>query len=175
MNISYHFTGQQVEPECVAELKDMRKSLMEDYKISPDIVTACDLEIKAHCGGGLQREGKTLHCLMDLARPKKRVISSECRGEVSTNTCTPEVYIKLLLFNCGSKHVCKERDKESFLMLTNFLYLKLYGNFLVYAHLQYMIYKNCFVILKDHYRCRHSIINYRGKCINISFHRASLM
>lgn len=71
-----------MEPECVAELKDMRKSLMEDYKISPDIVSACEAEIKDHCGGGLQREGKTLHCLMDLARPKRDLISHDCKAEV---------------------------------------------------------------------------------------------
>ena len=60
----------------------MRRSLLEDYKISPNIVTACDLEIKNYCGNGLQREGKTLHCLMDLARPKKNEISNDCKGEV---------------------------------------------------------------------------------------------
>ncbi len=83
-----------MEPECVAELRVMRKSLLEDYKISPSVTAACDLEIRDQCGGGLQREGKTLHCLMDLARPQKMrkdaadgdttktAIRNECKAEV---------------------------------------------------------------------------------------------
>lgn len=63
---------------------------MEDYKISPDVVARCAKEISEECGGGLQREGKTLHCLMDLARPHRKgdghkmeqVLSDACRVEV---------------------------------------------------------------------------------------------
>ena len=49
-------------------MKDMRKSLMSDYQISPEIVKDCANEIKEHCGK-LHRNGKTLHCLMKLAKP----------------------------------------------------------------------------------------------------------
>ncbi len=87
------FVGQPVSPECVAELEEMRRALMEDYKISPEIVSECSEEINKHCGGGLQREGKTLHCLMDLARPRRmngkgeyrmeRDIGKSCQREVS--------------------------------------------------------------------------------------------
>ena len=95
------FPGSEVSPECVAELRDMRKSLMNDYKISPDIVADCATEIQNSCNGGLQREGKTLHCLMDLARPNKgrqyeRSISPECKASVSlTHTL---IYSSLLCY-----------------------------------------------------------------------------
>jgi len=57
----------KVSPECITELKEMRRSLMEDYLISPEIVQACEREIKEQCDG-MERNGKTLHCLMDAAR-----------------------------------------------------------------------------------------------------------
>ena len=47
----------------------MRRSLMEDYMISPEIVQACEREIKEQCDG-MERNGKTLHCLMDQARKR---------------------------------------------------------------------------------------------------------
>lgn len=66
-------------------------SLMEDYKISPELVVACDKEIKKRCNGGVEREGKTLHCLMDVARiaGKKTVkdedrMSARCLAEVGS-------------------------------------------------------------------------------------------
>lgn len=73
--------------ECLAEMRDMRRSLLEDYQITPSLVRACSSEIKDSCGGGLQREGKTLHCLMDLARKTEKqegpdFISVACRKQV---------------------------------------------------------------------------------------------
>ena len=47
--------GGEVHAECIGELKDVRQSLMEDFKISPDIVDKCESEISEHCGGGLHR------------------------------------------------------------------------------------------------------------------------
>ena len=81
-----------VEPECVAELKDMRRSIMEDYEISPDLVVHCKEAIEEHCGKGLEKEGKTLHCLMDLARtkpgePNQAEMKPECRREVRMLFC----------------------------------------------------------------------------------------
>ncbi|XP_074644298.1 Golgi apparatus protein 1-like isoform X2 [Tubulanus polymorphus] len=60
-----------VSPECLAEMQDYRRSLMQDYQISPEVVTDCASELKNHCDNGFKREGKTIHCLMDLARPRK--------------------------------------------------------------------------------------------------------
>ena len=88
-------------PECIGELKEVRRSLMEDYKISPEIVTKCHEEIQSQCNGGLHREGKTLHCLMDLARPRRKekdskrmetFMSVECRRSVSISVIGAEFY-----------------------------------------------------------------------------------
>ena len=83
--------GKQLTPECVTEMKDVRSSLMEDYKITPELVSACDIEIRDYCDAGLHRQGKTIHCLMDLSRPKLgrnngnqgRQIGNDCRKAVS--------------------------------------------------------------------------------------------
>ncbi|GAB1597551.1 Golgi apparatus protein 1-like [Argonauta hians] len=58
-----------ISSECIAEVDDMRKAIMEDFQITPEIVIQCDTEIQKYCDGGANKEGKTLHCLMDLARP----------------------------------------------------------------------------------------------------------
>ncbi|ESO11293.1 hypothetical protein HELRODRAFT_116840 [Helobdella robusta] len=63
--------GRQVKAECRMELKEVRRSMMEDYRISPSIVVGCSNEIEQKCGGSLRRDGGTIHCLMDLARPQK--------------------------------------------------------------------------------------------------------
>jgi len=82
--------GHDVAPECQAELLDLRKQLMEDFSITPELVSKCSTEITKECDGGLHRKGKTLHCLMDLMRPnpkkgkaRQQDISEGCRGEMS--------------------------------------------------------------------------------------------
>ena len=76
-----------MDPDCQKEMHDMRSSLMEDYKISPDIVTECSREISEHCG--MHREGRTLHCLMGLARNHHKDtqdqvdLTKSCRRAVS--------------------------------------------------------------------------------------------
>ncbi|ELT94856.1 hypothetical protein CAPTEDRAFT_177499 [Capitella teleta] len=80
--------GQEVRPECVAELNDMRRALLEDYEVSPNLVMACSVEIQTECEP-MEKGGRTLHCLMDLARTKrvngekpKERISSQCKAEL---------------------------------------------------------------------------------------------
>ncbi|KAL3859182.1 hypothetical protein ACJMK2_009412 [Sinanodonta woodiana] len=73
-----------VTPECMAEMGEMRRSLMSDYQISPEIVIRCNKEINEKCRG-LQSEGRTLHCLMDMANVRKNPdidhrISVECKA-----------------------------------------------------------------------------------------------
>ena len=73
----------------------MRRSLMEDYKISPKLVVACEDDIKAFCENGIERGGHTIHCLMEHAHPAKgmhrgarvggNTISKPCFAEVSWN------------------------------------------------------------------------------------------
>lgn len=49
--------GHEVAPECQAELLDLRKQLMEDYSITPELVNKCSTEITRDCDGGLHRKG----------------------------------------------------------------------------------------------------------------------
>ncbi|XP_061189977.1 Golgi apparatus protein 1-like isoform X2 [Saccostrea echinata] len=80
-------TEKQISPECQAEMAELRQELMEDYSISPEILTDCKTEIMESCDKGLERGGKTIHCLMDLARPardqrshkQQKTMSAKCR------------------------------------------------------------------------------------------------
>ena len=64
---------------------------MEDYQISPEIMVDCTKELKM-CSPD-EHQGKTIHCLMDLARARKRerdnnqqdVLTPRCRRTVSFN------------------------------------------------------------------------------------------
>ncbi|KAK3085351.1 hypothetical protein FSP39_001959 [Pinctada imbricata] len=60
---------ESLSAQCIAEMSELRQSLMEDYQISPEIVANCGTEI-TKCGGGVKRGGETLHCLMAMAQPK---------------------------------------------------------------------------------------------------------
>lgn len=82
-----------VEPECAAELKSVRHSLLEDYAITPELVDACDAEIRQQCQNVVHRQ--TIHCLMDLARPSK---SHDTKTRASRQ-CQAEVYICCTVIN----------------------------------------------------------------------------
>ncbi|XP_041454489.1 Golgi apparatus protein 1-like isoform X2 [Lytechinus variegatus] len=73
--------GAKFSGECQAELTDTRKEIMSDYMINPELVKACSSEIEDQCRG-LRREGKTIHCLMALA--KKGEMSPQCKKGLST-------------------------------------------------------------------------------------------
>lgn len=68
--------GTKVSRDCQMEMIEHRKILMEDYRLSPEIVADCSVDINSFCNT-LEVGGKTIHCLMEHARPKKR------RGRVS--------------------------------------------------------------------------------------------
>jgi len=76
-----------LEHECLAEMHEVRKSLVEDYEVNPLLVRDCSHEIEKYCGGRLHRAGRTVHCLMNLARSKKKeddtAISARCVRTVS--------------------------------------------------------------------------------------------
>lgn len=55
-----------VDPDCDAQLFAYRQFLMEDYSLSPDVVSMCKNEIRDYCDGGITKGGETLHCLMGL-------------------------------------------------------------------------------------------------------------
>jgi len=76
-----------LEHECLSEMLEVRKSLVEDYEVNPLLVRDCSHEIEKYCGGRLHRAGRTIHCLMNLARSKKTeddsVMSPRCVRTVS--------------------------------------------------------------------------------------------
>ncbi|XP_012256488.2 Golgi apparatus protein 1 [Athalia rosae] len=70
----------KIAPDCQAEMFDHRKILMEDYKLSPEIVKDCGNNILTFCNG-LEVGGKTIHCLMEHTRPRKKKsrVAPECQ------------------------------------------------------------------------------------------------
>jgi Golgi apparatus protein 1 len=74
------------------EMIEHRKILMEDYRLSPEIVAQCSRDINIFCNT-LEVGGKTIHCLMEHTRLKKRKgrVSPQCQRAVSlfssVNTC----------------------------------------------------------------------------------------
>jgi hypothetical protein len=61
-----------------------RQMLMTDYMLSPQLVGECNDEIIKYCGGGIERNGKTLHCLFLNAKEffKKGQFKLGCFKEV---------------------------------------------------------------------------------------------
>ncbi len=75
--------GEKLDGECVREMVDHRRMLMEDYELSPNLVMSCEDEIRENCGGGLEKGGKTLHCLFGLAKKiGEKNIKKECLKQV---------------------------------------------------------------------------------------------
>lgn len=82
--------GAGVEPECRAELVEHRKMLMTDFQLNPNIVKYCKDEIKNYCNGGIERGGKTLHCLLNKAK-MSRVKIGYMNKLNFTDSCFAEV------------------------------------------------------------------------------------
>ncbi|XP_071092042.1 Golgi apparatus protein 1-like [Haliotis cracherodii] len=76
-------SGKKLKGKCVAQMEDVRKMLMEDYRLSPNLVARCGEEIKNHCSDK-DIGGETLHCLMGLAKEvtDKPKISPACTREL---------------------------------------------------------------------------------------------
>jgi Cysteine rich repeat. len=97
----FMYLGSKVSRDCQMEMMEHRKILMEDYRLSPEIVTDCSEDIKSFCNT-LEVGGKTIHCLMEHARPKKRKgrVSPTCQRAVSlfcsVNTCCLALDLKLI-------------------------------------------------------------------------------
>lgn len=86
--------GTKIEEDCEAEMRDHRRILMEDYRLSPEIINGCSMEIKKFCNE-LEVGGKTIHCLMGVARIEhgkkirpvcERAVSDKKVFEKSDNT-----------------------------------------------------------------------------------------
>jgi hypothetical protein len=79
------FTGSKIESGCRFEMDRHRKLLMDDYRLSPEVVSKCSEDIHLFCRG-LARNGKTIHCLLDHSRPRRRnqkIVSAACQRSVS--------------------------------------------------------------------------------------------
>ena len=73
--------GKQLEPECAAELKEVRRGLLEDYRISPAVQRSCEDDVKTHCHSAERRN--VVHCLMDVARRQYRAATAAERDSDS--------------------------------------------------------------------------------------------
>jgi len=67
--------GKQLEPECAIELREVRRSLLEDYHISPAVAENCANDVKTHCDKEERRD--VIHCLMDIARHQYRAAAPD--------------------------------------------------------------------------------------------------
>lgn len=77
-----HKNNTKISPECLAEIFDHRKLLMEDYQMSPEILSDCADDITKFCNDLEAGGGRTIHCLMENARPKKkkdRRVTARCQ------------------------------------------------------------------------------------------------
>ena len=84
--------GKALEPECAIELKEIRRSLLEDYRISPSVSESCEDDVKIHCDKVERRE--VIHCLMDVARHQYRVAGDEDDGGDDDGDADKETPVK---------------------------------------------------------------------------------
>ena len=67
---------------CQAEMKSHRKMLMEDYSISPELVSKCRDDIDNNCKQSQNSNpGEIIHCLLRTAM-QRQLESRECEGEL---------------------------------------------------------------------------------------------
>lgn len=69
--VKYLIIGSKVAWDCQKEMANHRRMLLEDYRLSPEIVSECSDDISKYCKG-LEANGKTIHCLMEHSRPNRR-------------------------------------------------------------------------------------------------------
>ena len=76
--------GSDIDSDCQREMFDHRKLLMEDYRLSPEIVHHCANDIQSFCNN-LEVGGATIHCLMQYTRVRMRNsrVSTICQRAVS--------------------------------------------------------------------------------------------
>lgn len=67
-----HKNSTRVASECLAEIADHRRMLLQDYKMSPEILSDCVDDIAKFCNDVEAGGGRTIHCLMENARPKRK-------------------------------------------------------------------------------------------------------
>ena len=62
--------GLELEVKCKDEIFAHRKTLLLDYRLSANIVHYCADEISEKCNGGVEKNGKTLQCLLNNVKLK---------------------------------------------------------------------------------------------------------
>lgn len=105
-------------------MAELRQDLMEDYSISPEILNDCHNEILESCEKGLQRGGKTIHCLMNLARPVRdqrkhtaqTEMSPKCRRAVSFSFILMLVWFSISEYKEELVFILKARRKCTYLL-----------------------------------------------------------
>jgi len=85
--------GKTVSGSCMGHVKDQRRQIMEDFQVSPELVSDCHEDISHGCNG-MGRDGKTIHCLMKIAmeKPQGKELSSAC--EKSLNDLVAETQLQ---------------------------------------------------------------------------------
>ena len=73
----------EIDGACQNEMKLHRKSLMEDYSISPELVSTCRDDIENSCNTvqGNRHPGEIIHCLLRTAM-QRQLESKECEAEL---------------------------------------------------------------------------------------------
>ena len=84
-----HSKGLPLLAECQAEMLLHRRFLFENYKLTPDLVEACQNDIQEFCSN-VEFGAKILHCLMKYAKAKRRRGDAHVRRKISSN-CQREV------------------------------------------------------------------------------------
>lgn len=102
----------KLSPECHGEIDDHRRMLMQDYQLSPELLSDCGDDINRFCGNDLEKiqggGGEIIHCLMQHAQVKRRKdarVTAQCLRSIET-------LIKLYahcrddaIKHCNAKHV----------------------------------------------------------------------
>uniref|UniRef100_A0A146KTA9 Golgi apparatus protein 1 n=1 Tax=Lygus hesperus TaxID=30085 RepID=A0A146KTA9_LYGHE len=74
--------GIMVGAKCRDEMLAHRRLLLEDYRLSPELVAQCSKDISKFCKK-VELGGKTIHCLMDNAKiRRKNKITPKCLFEL---------------------------------------------------------------------------------------------
>lgn len=80
---SAYKNNSKLTPECLAEMHDHRKLLMVDYHLTPELLDGCAPDIETFCKD--LTGAKTIHCLMEHARPKKKTeirVTAKCQRAI---------------------------------------------------------------------------------------------
>ncbi|CAA9995379.1 unnamed protein product, partial [Nesidiocoris tenuis] len=67
---------------CREEMIKHRRLLLEDYRLSPELVSKCSKDISKFCRK-MEPNGKTIHCLMENAKPRRKSkVTPSCLAEL---------------------------------------------------------------------------------------------